>query len=289
MKPYRSISLVLAISAVAILTRGLTADEGMWPLNRFPTAPDPEEVRLYAGRAMARAGAARVRTAPGLFRQHRVVLRSRDDELSLRRRCVESLSSKDKNLLETGFSAASPAEERICPGVQINQLTAIADVTERVAAGTKGAEGEAFAKARQAVFATIERECATGDDVTCEVVTLYRGGKYDLVQIPPFLRRPPGVRTRVRHRVLRRGSRQLHVPALQPRSGLHAALRGRRSGAHRPIGSPGRPPAHRPATSSSSPVIRGPRCGNTRRPSSSSSVMCGSRRTWRTTASGEAC
>ena len=70
--------------------------------------------------------------------------------------------------------------------MQINQLTAITDVTERVAAATKGAEGEAFAKARQAVFATIERECATGDDVRCEVVTLYRGGKYDLYKYRRF-------------------------------------------------------------------------------------------------------
>ena len=30
------------------------------------------------------------------------------------------------------------------------------------------------------MFAAIERECATSDELRCEVVTLYRGGKYDL-------------------------------------------------------------------------------------------------------------
>ena len=186
MKPYRSVSLALAISAVAILTRGLTADEGMWPLNRFPTAPIQKKHGFTPGAQwLERAQLASVRL-PGcsgsIVSSSGLVMTNYHCAVG----CVESLSSKDKNLLETGFSAASPAEERICPGVQINQLTGIADVTERVAAGTKGAEGEAFAKARRAVFATIERECATADDVTCEVVTLYRGGKYDLYKYRRF-------------------------------------------------------------------------------------------------------
>ena len=42
------------------------------------------------------------------------------------------------------------------------------------------------AKARQAVFATIQRECATSDDVNCEVVSLYQGGKYDLYKYRRF-------------------------------------------------------------------------------------------------------
>ena len=52
--------------------------------------------------------------------------------------------------------------------------------------GNQGTEGERFRAARTAVFATIERECATSDEVRCEVVTLYRGGKYDLYKYRRF-------------------------------------------------------------------------------------------------------
>jgi hypothetical protein len=172
------VSLVVVFGALLTVRAG--ADEGMWPLNRFPTAllhkksgftPSPqwlERAQLASVRLPGCSGS--IVSASGLVmtNYHCAV------------GCVESLSSKDSNLLQTGFHAATPAEERVCPGVQINQLTAITDVTERVVAGTKGTEGEGFAKARQALFATIERECATADDVTCQVVTLYRGGKYDL-------------------------------------------------------------------------------------------------------------
>jgi hypothetical protein len=158
----------------------------MWPLNRFPRAAIQQQHAFTPSpQWLERAQLASVRL-PGcsgsIVSSSGLVMTNYHCAVG----CVEALSAKDRNLLETGFSAASPGEERICPGVQINQLTAITDVTDRVAAGTKGAEGEAFATARQSVFATIERECTTADDVTCQVVTLYRGGKYDLYKYRRF-------------------------------------------------------------------------------------------------------
>ena len=60
--------------------------------------------------------------------------------------CVSALSDEKRNLQETGFYAAAPPEERRCPGMELNQLTAISDVTDRVGAATKGTEGERFGR-----------------------------------------------------------------------------------------------------------------------------------------------
>ena len=183
---YRLIAASLAVVLGTVLAVRLAADEGMWPLNRFPAtqiektygvAPTPqwlEQARLASVRLPGCSGSIVSPSGLVMTNYHCAVS------------CVEALSTNERNLLETGFYAASADEERTCPGVQINQLTAITDVTDRVTAGTKGAAGEAFAKARQAVFAAIQRECATSDEVTCDVVSLYQGGKYDLYRYRRF-------------------------------------------------------------------------------------------------------
>jgi hypothetical protein len=127
-------------------------------------------------------GAARRR----LLRQHRLVVGAGDDELSLRGRLRRSAVIEGSQSPAVRVYASAAADEQRCPGVEINQLSEVTDVTSRIGAATKGTAGERFATARQAAFATIERECASGDDVRWEVVPLYRGGKYDLYQYRRF-------------------------------------------------------------------------------------------------------
>ena len=176
---------VLRLGLVLILVGGgglyVHADEGMWTLNRFPgavlkqrygfTPTDQwlQQVQLGSVRFAGGCSGSFV-SATGLVmtNYHCIV------------DCVGALSDAQRNLQQSGFYAATAAEEQRCPGMELNQLTAITDVTDRVAAATKGTEGERFGAARTAVFATIARECATSDEVRCDVVTLYRGGKYDL-------------------------------------------------------------------------------------------------------------
>ena len=95
--------------------------------------------------------------------------------------CVEQLSTTEQNHLQDGFLARTHDAELRCPNMELNQLTGITDVTDRIRAATDGQVGEAFVAAQRAEMSRIEQGCA-GDDPTvrCDVVTLYHGGLYHL-------------------------------------------------------------------------------------------------------------
>jgi len=94
--------------------------------------------------------------------------------------CIQQLSTKRSDLVEAGFFAARTKDERRCPNFEISQLVEIGDVTDKVLAATKGKTGEAYTNAKKAVVAQIEGACTTSDKVRCDVVSLYRGGRYHL-------------------------------------------------------------------------------------------------------------
>jgi hypothetical protein len=86
------------------------------------------------------------------------------------RDCIAQLSTRTDDLVEAGFYAKTAQDERKCPDVEVNQLTAISDVTARVNAATAGRDGEARIDAKRAVEATIARECSAAQFVAgCSV------------------------------------------------------------------------------------------------------------------------
>ena len=178
---------ILSAAAAALAVQHAAADEGMWPLNRLPLAALKAKYNFTpTAEWLDRAQRGSVRLAGGcsgsfvspeglvMTNYHCVVA------------CVEALSTSERNLMESGFYAAAAGEERACPGMEINQLETITEVTDRVTSATSDKTGEAFTAARNAAFAAIEKACATGDDVRCDVVTLYRGGRYDLYKYRRF-------------------------------------------------------------------------------------------------------
>ncbi len=109
-------------------------------------------------------------------------------------------------------------------------LVEITTVTDRIRKATEGKQGAAFAAALKAETAAITQACAGGDDkLRCDVVTLYRGGRYDLYKY----RRYQDVRLvfapEGRHCRFRRRSRQFRIPALRVGCRLPAHLRERQA------------------------------------------------------------
>ncbi|MFL5582663.1 MAG: S46 family peptidase, partial [Gemmatimonadaceae bacterium] len=96
------------------------------------------------------------------------------------RECVVSASPPDTNYLHTGFAAASPAQEKKCDGLYVDQLQSIEDVTARVrGAATSRLASDQVAQ-RGAAAAAIEKECRDRTGLTCQVVSFYQGGRYSL-------------------------------------------------------------------------------------------------------------
>jgi len=174
--------LGLSLLAGTIAARPAAAAEGMWTLDNVPLEAIRKELGFKPDSAwLERVRLASVRLAGGcsgsFVSPQGLVMTNHHCITS----CLADLSTPQNDVLADGFLAADRAQEKRCAGTEINQLTAITDVTDRVQAALAGKQGEAFAEARRATLAAIENECSAGNAATrCDVVTLYQGGQYHL-------------------------------------------------------------------------------------------------------------
>ena len=159
------------------------AEEGMWPFNMVPKNEIKstygvdisdvwlEKVRMSSVRFGA-GGSSSFVSPNGLLMTNQHVGRG----------CIQKLSHGEENLLRDGFYAESYEEERVCPGLEVNQTIAITNVTEEVKKAAADVKKRADQNKKQkAKMAQIEKECVQDPSLfRCEVVTLYGGGEYHL-------------------------------------------------------------------------------------------------------------
>lgn len=164
-----------------------TSDEGMWTLNNFPSelvgqkygfAPTPQWLQHVQRASVRLAGG-----CSGSFVSPTGLVMTNHH---CAHGCIQQLSTPKKDLVANGFVARDQAAELRCPGMELNQLTDIIDVTERVNAVTKGLDDVKANDARKAEMSRIEAECAQGESVRCDVVTLYHGGRFHLYKYRRF-------------------------------------------------------------------------------------------------------
>jgi hypothetical protein len=177
-------AIVGAVLGLALLESATaSADEGMWPFNRLPKAqlerkygfkPSDEWVRHLQRSSVRLANGC----SASFVSQNGLTLTNHHCAED----CISRLSSSTQDYVKKGFHAKTAAEEKVCPGLEVHQLAEISDVTQRVQNATRGLEGQAFHQAFKAESARIEKACATSDDLTCEVVSLWHGGVYELYQ-----------------------------------------------------------------------------------------------------------
>ncbi|HYO80633.1 MAG TPA: S46 family peptidase [Bryobacteraceae bacterium] len=167
---------------ICLFTSVLVADEGMWlysnpPLERvekrYGFRPSREwldhvqqaSVRLNNG------GSGSFVSPDGLVMTNHHVASE----------CIAELSTKERDLMKSGFHAKSHAEEKQCPGLELNVLDRIEDVTAKVnSAASQAADPAAAQKARTAAIGALEKESTAKTGLRSDVVTLYNGGQYHL-------------------------------------------------------------------------------------------------------------
>lgn len=97
------------------------------------------------------------------------------------RSCIAAVSTPERDYVMEGFYAAQREDERPCPGLFVDQLVAIEDVTERVAAAVRTRRSEEeVERERERIIEGIERECREATRLVCTVISLYHGGRYSL-------------------------------------------------------------------------------------------------------------
>lgn len=94
---------------------------------------------------------------------------------------LPSLSEEGEDLLRDGFYAKTMAEERKVPGLFVDQLMFIEDVTQQVIDAINSAETDSSKiENRNKMIAELEKTYSEETGLICKVVTLYYGGKYSL-------------------------------------------------------------------------------------------------------------
>jgi hypothetical protein len=172
---------LIAVAALALASSPAFADEGMWTFDNFPSAAVKAKYGVNIDQkwlAKVQDGAARfgggcsssIISPDGLVLTNHHCVRS----------CVQLNSTASADYIKDGFMPATREDEKLCPGVAVEVLKDITDVTARINTATAGAQD--FVKARDAAIAAIEKEGCNGreDKFRCQVTTLYQGGQYKL-------------------------------------------------------------------------------------------------------------
>jgi len=174
-------ALAALLLLAAMAPPAALADEGMWTFNNLPRA----EIKKRYGFEVTDEWVRRVQSATVRFPNGTGSFVSPEGLVLTNYHIVEDivgeLSTAEKDLAKTGFVARTRDEEIKIPGLALDQLVRIEDVTARVTGAVKqGMSDSAAADARAAEIRRIESDAAKATGLRAEVVTLYQGGLYNL-------------------------------------------------------------------------------------------------------------
>jgi peptidase S46-like protein len=100
------------------------------------------------------------------------------------RECITAVSTPDSNFQALGFVAKTQADERKCPGLYVDQLQAIEDVTGKIQSAVTAKAPATQVAQRNAAISELEKSC--GEEFTCQVISYYQGGLYSLFKFKRF-------------------------------------------------------------------------------------------------------
>ena len=171
---------------LTLLAGTVTADEGMWTPDNFPTARVDERYGVEIDDTWldhARLATTRLEGGcTGSFVSPDGLVLTNHHCVS---RCVRQMSSAEHPIREIGFLAGSRGEEVRCEAEQLSVLTDIEDITGEIEAAVAGKPERQANEARKQTLTRLEQACeegtaAVGEPRSCESVSLYNGGQHFL-------------------------------------------------------------------------------------------------------------
>ncbi|HKP68801.1 MAG TPA: S46 family peptidase [Pyrinomonadaceae bacterium] len=155
------------------------ADEGMWTFDNPPLKQWKERYNFEPSREWlekVRLASPKIGTASGAFVSPNGLIATNHHVAS---NIVTKLSTKERDLMKTGFYAKTQAEELKAQDAEVTVLLSYEDVTARVNNAAKSGTDDADAAAkRKAEISAVEKACGPNVAQKCEVVSLYSGGEY---------------------------------------------------------------------------------------------------------------
>ncbi len=170
-------SILLVISFLVSVPAFL-ADDGMWTFDNPPLRQWKERYNFEPSKEWldrVRLSSPKIGGASGVFVSSNGLIATNHHVAS---GYIGRLSTKERDLMKTGFYAKTTAEELKIPDAQVAILFSYEDVTGRVhgAAGS-GTDAEMAAK-RSAEISAIEKDCVAKTALRCDVISFYSGGEY---------------------------------------------------------------------------------------------------------------
>jgi hypothetical protein len=184
----RMLLCALIVALFTLQTIPVSAfDEGMWTFNNVPKA----DIKQKYGFDVTDEWLRKVQLASVRFPGGSGSFVSPNGLVLTNYHIVEDvvgeLSSAEKDYAKEGFVAHSQAEELKAPGISLDMLMSLDDVTDRVNGAVKSGMSAVEANtARRAEINAIETESMKATGFRSDVVTLYQGGQYNLYRYKKF-------------------------------------------------------------------------------------------------------
>ena len=171
---------IFALSlTLSILASMIFADEGMWTFDNPPLKQWKERYNFEPSKEWLdrlRLASPKLPGASGAFVSPNGLIATNHHVASS---IIAKLSTKERDLMKTGFYARSRADELKAQDAEVSVLVSYENVTDRVHNAAKAGTTDADSAAkRSAEIAVIEKDCTATTGMKCDVVSLYSGGEY---------------------------------------------------------------------------------------------------------------
>ena len=169
---------LLTLTALLAAAPGLRADEGMWTFDNLPVQKLQAKYGFSADQAWLdhlRLSSLRFPGGSGSFiSPDGLVLTNHH----VGRSHIQTVSTPEHDYVKDGFVALTRAEELKIPGLELNTLMSMDNVTAQVNKAAAGLSDKDALKAREVELGRLQKELQDRTGLTAEPVVLYQGGEY---------------------------------------------------------------------------------------------------------------